>query len=112
MSEPSLPGSFYVFFLVDAGVVVLFSSKSSLFISLNIINFVALFFALGLHDKVSCDADQYGEKSIEEVTAGNLGVTIPEFGNNCAGRLIPGINSLSSNIATLVRGSGPRRKPP
>ncbi len=43
------------------------------------------------------------KKSIEEVTAGNLGVSIPEFGNNCAGRLIPGINSLSSNIATLVR---------
>ncbi|MCT9038084.1 methyl-accepting chemotaxis protein [Enterobacter cloacae] len=43
------------------------------------------------------------KKSIEEVTAGNLGVTIPEFGNNCAGRLIPGINSLSGNIATLVR---------
>lgn len=37
------------------------------------------------------------------MTAGNLGVIIPEFGNNCAGRLIPGINSLSSNIATLVR---------
>ncbi|MHA1055779.1 methyl-accepting chemotaxis protein [Enterobacter mori] len=42
------------------------------------------------------------KKSIEEVTSGNLGVSIPEFGNNCAGRLIPGINSLSSNIATLV----------
>jgi len=43
------------------------------------------------------------KKSIEEVTSGNLGVSIPEFGNNCAGRLIPGINSLSSSIATLVR---------
>lgn len=43
------------------------------------------------------------KKSIDEVTAGNLAVTIPAFGNNCAGRLIPGINSLSSNIATLVR---------
>lgn len=43
------------------------------------------------------------KKSIEEVTSGKLGVSIPEFGNNCAGRLIPGINSLSSNIATLVR---------
>ncbi|WAH52781.1 methyl-accepting chemotaxis protein [Pseudescherichia vulneris] len=43
------------------------------------------------------------KKSIDEVTAGNLSITIPEFGNNCAGRLIPGINSLSSNIATLVR---------
>lgn len=43
------------------------------------------------------------KKSIDEVTAGNLSVTIPEFGNNCAGRLIPGINGLASNIAILVR---------
>ena len=43
------------------------------------------------------------KKSIDDVTAGNLSATIPEFGNNCAGRLIPGINSLASNIATLVR---------
>ncbi|WP_336220262.1 methyl-accepting chemotaxis protein [Citrobacter amalonaticus] len=43
------------------------------------------------------------KKSIEDVTSGNLAVNIPEFGNNCAGRLIPGINSLSCNIATLVR---------
>lgn len=42
------------------------------------------------------------KKSIEEVTSGNLAISIPEFGNNCAGRLIPGINSLSSNISTLV----------
>ncbi len=42
------------------------------------------------------------KKSIEEVTSGNLSITIPEFGNNCAGRLIPGINSLSASIATLV----------
>ncbi|WP_371316132.1 methyl-accepting chemotaxis protein [Enterobacter sp. ENT03] len=43
------------------------------------------------------------KKSIDEVIAGNLSITIPIFGNNCAGRLIPGINHLSSNIATLVR---------
>lgn len=42
------------------------------------------------------------KESIEEVTAGNLAMSIPEFGNNCAGRLIPGINSLASNISTLV----------
>jgi methyl-accepting chemotaxis protein len=42
------------------------------------------------------------KKSIEEVTSGNLSITIPVFGNNCAGRLIPGINSLSSSISTLV----------
>ncbi|HAB2327601.1 TPA_asm: chemoreceptor protein [Salmonella enterica subsp. diarizonae] len=42
------------------------------------------------------------KKSIEEVTAGNLSIHISEFGNNCAGRLIPGINSLSDNISALV----------
>ena len=42
------------------------------------------------------------KESIEEVTSGNLAMSIPEFGNNCAGRLIPGINSLASNISTLV----------
>ncbi|WP_437432071.1 methyl-accepting chemotaxis protein [Yokenella regensburgei] len=43
------------------------------------------------------------KKSIEEVTSGNLSITIPLFGNNCAGRLIPGINSLSESIAILVK---------
>lgn len=42
------------------------------------------------------------KKSIDEVTAGNLSIVIPEFGNNCAGRLIPGINNLSGSIASLV----------
>ncbi|MEG5999103.1 methyl-accepting chemotaxis protein, partial [Enterobacter ludwigii] len=77
--------------------------KSSLFISLNIINFVALFLLWGYMTKYLVTPINTVKKSIEEVTAGNLGVIIPEFGNNCAGRLIPGINSLSSNIATLVR---------
>ena len=52
------------------------------------------------------------KKSIEEVTAGNLGVTIPEFGNNCAGRLIPGINSLSAILQRWSGKSGRRHKPP
>ncbi|EHR3364793.1 chemoreceptor protein [Salmonella enterica subsp. enterica serovar Give] len=43
------------------------------------------------------------KKSIEEVAAGNLSIHISEFGNNCAGRLIPGFNSLSENISALVR---------
>lgn len=98
-----IAGFLLCLFLVDAGVVVLFSSKSSLFISLNIINFIALFLLWGYMTKYLVTPINTVKKSIEEVTAGNLGVTIPEFGNNCAGRLIPGINSLSSNIATLVR---------
>jgi len=42
------------------------------------------------------------KRSIDEVNDGNLAVRIPIFGDNCAGRLIPGINSLSNNISTLV----------
>ncbi|MBS7441003.1 methyl-accepting chemotaxis protein [Enterobacter sp. 120016] len=90
-------------FFVNAGVVVLFSSNASLFISLNVINFVALFLLWVYMTKYLVTPINTVKKSIEEVTAGNLGVSIPEFGNNCAGRLIPGINSLSGNIATLVR---------
>ncbi|EOX3824700.1 methyl-accepting chemotaxis protein [Enterobacter quasiroggenkampii] len=90
-------------FLVNAGVVVLISSKSSLFISLNVINFVALFLLWVYMTRYLVTPINTVKRSIEEVTAGNLGGSIPEFGNNCAGRLIPGINSLSGNIATLVR---------
>ncbi|MEL4869355.1 methyl-accepting chemotaxis protein [Pantoea agglomerans] len=93
----------FCLFLVNAAIVVLFSSNVSLFVSVNLLNFVALFLLWGYMTKYLVTPINTVKKSIEEVTAGNLGVSIPEFGNNCAGRLIPGINSLSSNIATLVR---------
>ncbi|HDR2697391.1 TPA: chemoreceptor protein [Enterobacter asburiae] len=96
-------GFLFSLFLVSSGVVVLFSSNTSLFISLNVINFVALFLLWVYMTKYLVTPINTVKRSIEEVTAGNLGVSIPEFGNNCAGRLIPGINSLSGNIATLVR---------
>lgn len=96
-------GFHFSLFLVSAGVVVLISSNTSLFISLNVINFVALFLLWVYMTKYLVTPINTVKRSIEEVTAGNLGVSIPEFGNNCAGRLIPGINSLSGNIATLVR---------
>ncbi|HDR2615073.1 TPA: chemoreceptor protein [Enterobacter asburiae] len=96
-------GFLFSLFLVSAGVVVLFSSNTSLFISLNVINFVALFLLWVYMTKYLVTPINTVKRSIEEVTAGNLGVSIPEFGNNCAGRLIPGINSLSGNLATLVR---------
>ncbi|HHA1256867.1 chemoreceptor protein [Enterobacter asburiae] len=96
-------GFLFSLFLVSAAVVVLFSSNASLFISLNVINFVALFLLWVYMTKYLVTPINTVKRSIEEVTAGNLGVSIPEFGNNCAGRLIPGINSLSGNIATLVR---------
>lgn len=90
-------------FLLNAAVVFLFTGASSLLITLNIINVIALFLLWIYMTQYLVTPINTVKKSIEEVTAGNLGVTIPEFGNNCAGRLIPGINSLSGNIATLVR---------
>ncbi|HCR1075223.1 TPA: chemoreceptor protein [Enterobacter cloacae] len=90
-------------FLLDAAVVFLFTGASSLLITLNVINVIALFLLWIYMTQYLVTPINTVKKSIEEVTAGNLGVTIPEFGNNCAGRLIPGINSLSGNIATLVR---------
>ncbi|EMJ0102150.1 chemoreceptor protein [Enterobacter cloacae] len=90
-------------FLLNAAVVFLFTGASSLLITLNVINVIALFSLWIYMTQYLVTPINTVKKSIEEVTAGNLGVTIPEFGNNCAGRLIPGINSLSGNIATLVR---------
>lgn len=90
-------------FLVNDGVIALFSRNSSLFIAVIIVQFIALFLLWAYMTKYLVMPINTVKKSIEEVTSGKLGVSIPEFGNNCAGRLIPGINSLSSNIATLVR---------
>ncbi|EOC3625917.1 methyl-accepting chemotaxis protein [Enterobacter hormaechei] len=90
-------------FLVSDGVIALFSRNSSLFIAVIIVQFIALFLLWAYMTKYLVTPINTVKKSIEEVTSGKLGVSIPEFGNNCAGRLIPGINNLSSNIATLVR---------
>ena len=90
-------------FLVSDGVITIFSGSLSLLIAVIIVQSVALFLLWAHMTKYLVTPINTVKKSIEEVTSGNLGVSIPEFGNNCAGRLIPGINSLSSNIATLVR---------
>ncbi|CAM6703353.1 Methyl-accepting chemotaxis protein (MCP) [Enterobacter intestinihominis] len=90
-------------FLVSDGVIALFSRNFSLFIAVIIVQFIALFLLWAYMTKYLVTPINTVKKSIEEVTSGKLGVLIPEFGNNCAGRLIPGINSLSNNIATLVR---------
>ncbi|MDX7122551.1 methyl-accepting chemotaxis protein [Enterobacter hormaechei] len=90
-------------FLVSDGVIALFSGSFSLFIAVIILQCIALILLWAYMTKYLVTPINTVKKSIEEVTSGNLGVSIPEFGNNCAGRLIPGINSLSSNIATLVR---------
>ena len=84
-------------FLVSDGVIALFSGSFSLFIAVIIVQCIALILLWAYMTKYLVTPINTVKKSIEEVTSGNLGVSIPEFGNNCAGRLIPGINSLSCN---------------
>ncbi|MNS45309.1 Methyl-accepting chemotaxis protein IV [compost metagenome] len=92
-----------VVLLIIDGLVWTLSESTTLFIAVNIINVLAVLLLWSYMTKYLVTPINTVKKSIEEVTSGNLAVSIPEFGNNCAGRLIPGINSLSSNIATLVR---------
>ena len=92
-----------VVLLIIDGLVWTLSESTTLFIAVNIINVLAVMLLWSYMTKYLVTPINTVKKSIEEVTSGNLAVSIPEFGNNCAGRLIPGINSLSSNIAALVR---------
>lgn len=80
-----------------------FSARSPILITCNIIYLISsllLWWYMTCYLVVPINTVK---KSIEEVAAGNLSIHISEFGNNCAGRLIPGINSLSENISALVR---------
>ncbi len=89
-------------FLISNFLVAVSPGKFTLLIALNIFFIVAFLLLFTYLTQFLVKPINTVKKSIEEVTAGKLGVIIPEFGNNCAGRLIPGINTLSGNIATLV----------
>lgn len=89
-------------FLISNFLVAVSPGKFTLLIGLNIFFIVAFLLLFTYLTQFLVKPINTVKKSIEEVTAGKLGVIIPEFGNNCAGRLIPGINTLSGNIATLV----------
>lgn len=99
--------TFILMFLLVAFVIVdilamLFSVNIPAMIMLNVCWLVTLALLWLYMTKYLVTPINAVKRSIDEVTSGNLSVYIPEFGNNCAGRLIPGINSLSSNISTLV----------
>lgn len=89
------------FFIVDL-LVIAISKNMALFTAISVVSVATLSLLWLYMTYYLVTPINTVKKSIEEVTAGNLSITIPEFGNNCAGRLIPGINSLSASIATLV----------
>ncbi|MFG6655496.1 methyl-accepting chemotaxis protein [Scandinavium sp. M-37] len=89
-------------FLIIDVLAILLSASIAIMVMFNIGWLVAISLLWLYMTKYLVTPINAVKRSIDEVTSGNLSVHIPEFGNNCAGRLIPGINSLSSNISTLV----------
>ncbi|ROP62281.1 methyl-accepting chemotaxis protein [Enterobacter sp. BIGb0383] len=90
-----------VFLLADILAVTL-SASSTLLLTLNILWAGSIFLLWLYMTRYLVSPINTVKASIDAVISGDLSITIPDFGNNCAGRLIPGINKLSSNIATLV----------
>lgn len=90
------------FVIVDAIVIVL-SKNIPLFVAVTGVSVISLALIWIYLTQYLVTPINTVKRSIEAVTAGNLSIVIPEFGNNCAGRLIPGINSLSASIAVLVK---------
>lgn len=90
-----------VFLIVDV-ICLILSKNIFLHLSINLVWLVALTSLWLYMTKYLVTPINAVKRSIDEVNDGNLSMRIPVFGNNCAGRLIPGINSLSNNISTLV----------
>ncbi|WP_039056027.1 methyl-accepting chemotaxis protein [Enterobacter sp. Bisph1] len=88
--------------ILDALVIVV-SKNISLFIAACAVSIISLVLLWVYMTQYLVTPINTVKKSIENVTSGDLSIVIPEFGNNCAGRLIPGINSLSASIACLVK---------
>lgn len=74
-----------VVLLIIDGLVWTLSESTTLFIAVNIINVLAVMLLWSYMTKYLVTPINTVKKSIEEVTSGNLVVSIPEFGNNCAG---------------------------
>lgn len=100
--------TFIILFLLISAIALnivemIFSATSEIIIGTNVVSLISILCLWWYMTKYLVMPINTVKRSIEEVTSGNLAISIPELGNNCAGRLIPGINSLSSNISTLVR---------
>ena len=89
-------------FLIADVICLILSKNIFLHLAINIVWVAALGLLWLYMTKYLVTPINAVKRSIDEVNDGNLSVRIPIFGNNCAGRLIPGINNLSNNISTLV----------
>ncbi|WP_237931939.1 methyl-accepting chemotaxis protein [Buttiauxella sp. S19-1] len=74
----------------------------NILLMLNVIGVVLLLILWAYMTKYLVRPINEVKRNIDEINTGNLSISIREFGNNCAGKLIPGINSLAKEISNLV----------
>ena len=80
-------------FVIAEVICLILSKNIFLLLTINIVWIAALGLLWLYMTKYLVTPINAVKRSIDEVNDGNLSVRIPVFGNNCAGRLIPGINS-------------------
>ena len=94
----------FIFVLFSLSDAIIFSLKANpqTFILLNIFWLVALAVLWGYITRYLVIPINEVKDKIDEINQGNLSTDIKLFGDNCAGRLIPGIRALSEKIGGLV----------
>jgi len=83
-------------------IAFLLLANVNILLMLNVIGVVLLLILWAYMTKYLVRPINEVKRNIDEINTGNLSISIREFGNNCAGKLIPGINSLAKEISNLV----------
>ncbi|CAM7201276.1 Chemoreceptor protein [Citrobacter freundii] len=82
--------TFIILFLLITAVAlnvfeIIFSAPPVIIIGTNLVSFTSILCLWWYMTKYLVVPINTVKRSIEEVTSGNLAISIPEFGNNCAG---------------------------
>lgn len=81
----------------------LLSANMNVLLMLNVVGIVLLITLWSYMTQYLVRPINEVKRNIDEINAGNLSISLREFGNNCAGKLIPGINSLAKEVSSLVK---------
>ncbi|CAK9886416.1 MAG: Methyl-accepting chemotaxis protein IV [Candidatus Erwinia impunctatus] len=93
---------FCLLYILSNAVVLVCIRNLSLIIMLNSLWAVSLIILWAYLTRYLVTPINHVRESIDEIISGNLSIRIPDFGNNCAGRLIPGVNALAAEIKALM----------
>lgn len=82
--------TFIILFLLISAVALnivemIFSAAPEIIIGTNVVSVISILCLWWYMTKYLVMPINTVKRSIEEVTSGNLAISIPEFGNNCAG---------------------------